>query len=55
MRSPVERHSEEAEQVVRDIRRAARRQYSAEEKVQDRDCGAARRGQHRRAMPQGRD
>ena len=33
MRSPVERHSEEAEQVVRDIRRAARRQYSAEEKV----------------------
>jgi transposase len=33
MRSPVERHSEEAEQVVRDIRRAVRRQYSAEEKV----------------------
>jgi transposase len=33
MRSLVERHSEEAEQVVRDIRRAARRQYSAEEKV----------------------
>jgi transposase len=33
MRSPAERHSEEAEQVVRDIRRAARRQYSAEEKV----------------------
>ncbi len=33
MRSPVERHSEEAEQVVRDIRRAVRRQYSAKEKV----------------------
>ena len=33
MRSPVERHSEEAEQVVRDIRRVVRRQYSAEEKV----------------------
>jgi transposase len=33
MRSPVERHSEEAEQVVRDIRPAVRRQYSAEEKV----------------------
>jgi transposase len=33
MRSLAERHSEEAEQVVRDIRRAARRQYSAEEKV----------------------
>src|SRR6202034_2511610 len=33
MRSAVERQSEEAEQVVRDIRRAARRQYSAEEKV----------------------
>jgi transposase len=33
MRSPVERHSEEAEQVVRDIRRSVRQQYSAEEKV----------------------
>src|ERR1700753_995798 len=33
MRSAVERQSEEAEKVVRDIRRAARRQYSAEEKV----------------------
>src|ERR1700729_4418299 len=33
MRSPVERHSEEAEQVVRDVRRAVRRQFSAEEKV----------------------
>ena len=33
MRSAVERQSEEAEQVVRDIRRATRRQYSAEEKV----------------------
>jgi transposase len=33
MRSPVEGHSEEAEEVVRDIRRAVRRQFSAEEKV----------------------
>ena len=33
MRSPVERHSEEAERVVREIRRAVRRQFSAEEKV----------------------
>jgi len=33
MRSPAERHSDGAEQVVRDIRRAVRRQYSAEEKV----------------------
>jgi transposase len=33
MRSPVERHSEKAEQVVREIRRAVRRQFSAEEKV----------------------
>src|ERR1700756_5056320 len=33
MRSKVERHSEEAEKVVRDIRRATRRQYSAEETV----------------------
>jgi transposase len=33
MRSSVERQSEAAEKVVRDIRRASRRQYSAEEKV----------------------
>jgi transposase-like protein len=33
MRSKVERHSEEAEKTVRDIRRATRRQYSAEEKI----------------------
>ena len=33
MRSAVERQSEEAEKAVRDIRRATRRQYSAEEKV----------------------
>jgi hypothetical protein len=30
MRSKVERHSEEAEKAVRDVRRATRRQYSAE-------------------------
>src|SRR6202140_638255 len=33
MRSKVERHSEEAEKRVRDIRRATRRQYSAEDKI----------------------
>ena len=33
MRSKVEWQSEEAEKAVRDIRRATRRQYSAEEKV----------------------
>jgi len=33
MRTAAERQSEEAEKVVRDIRRANRRQYSAEEKV----------------------
>ena len=33
MRSKVERQSDEAEKAVRDIRRATRRQYSAEEKV----------------------
>src|SRR5580704_844241 len=33
MRSAVERQSEEAEKIVRDIRRATRRQYTAEEKV----------------------
>ena len=33
MRSKAELHSEAAERTVRDIRRATRRQYSAEEKV----------------------
>ena len=33
MRSKAEQHSDEAEKAVRDIRRATRRQYSAEEKV----------------------
>jgi transposase len=33
MRAQAERHSKEAEKTVRDIRRATRRQYSAEEKV----------------------
>ena len=33
MRSKVDRHSEEAEKTVRDIRRVTRRQYSAEDKV----------------------
>jgi transposase len=33
MRTQAERQSEGAEKVVRDIRRATRRQYSAEEKV----------------------
>jgi poly(3-hydroxybutyrate) depolymerase len=55
MRSQVELHSEEAEQRVRATRRATRRQYLAEEKVRISGCGAARRRQHRRAVPQGRD
>ena len=33
MRTKVETDSEEAEKRVRDIRRATRRQYSAEEKI----------------------
>ena len=33
MRSKMETHSDEAEKRVRDIRRATRRQYSAEEKI----------------------
>jgi len=33
MRSKAERHSEEAKKAVRDIRRATRRQFAAEEKV----------------------
>jgi transposase len=33
MRSRVEQHSEKAEKAIRAIRRATRRQYSAEEQV----------------------
>ena len=33
MRSKTDTHSEEAEKAVRDIRRATRRQFAAEEKV----------------------
>jgi len=33
MRSKTDHHSEEAEKAVRDIRRATRRQFAAEEKV----------------------
>jgi transposase len=33
MRTAVQRQSEEAEKIVRDMRRATRRQHSAEEKV----------------------
>ena len=33
MRSSVEQQSEEAEKIVRDIRRATRRQYTTEKKV----------------------
>ena len=40
---------EPAEQVVKDIRRATRRQFSAEEKHSA--VGPARRGQHRRVVP----
>jgi hypothetical protein len=39
--APVERPSQEAKQIVRDIRRAAQPRYSAE-KGADYDCGAAR-------------
>ena len=41
---------EPAEQVVRNIRRRTRKQYSAEEKIRDCAVGPARRGQHRRAV-----
>jgi hypothetical protein len=48
----MERRSEEAEKVVRDIRRAARREYSAE--VKARILIASLRGENSigRAMPQ---
>ncbi len=42
------------EKTIRDIRRATRRQYSAEEKIRIVLDGLARRGQHRRAVPPGR-
>ena len=54
MRSQVEQRSEAAEKTVRDIRRATRRQYSAEDKVRIVIAGSARRRQRRRAVPQGR-
>jgi len=50
MRSKVEQHSEEAEKPIRDIRRAIRRQYSAEEKV--RIVIAGLRGEDRSARAQ---
>ena len=43
----VEARSDEAEKAVRDIRRATRRHYSAEDKIGTRDRRPARRGQHR--------
>ena len=45
MRSKADTHSEEAEKAVRDIRRATRRLYSAEEKVRIVNCRPARRRQ----------
>jgi transposase len=42
---------EPAEQVVKEIRRATRRQFSAEEKIPHRPVRTSRRGQHRRAVP----
>jgi hypothetical protein len=47
MRSKVERHSEEAEKAVRDIRRGDPPAVRSGGKGPDRDCGSARRGQHR--------
>src|SRR5205807_2117586 len=41
---------EPAEQVVKEVRRATRRQFSAEEKIRSPER-SARRGQHRRAVP----
>ena len=41
---------EPAEQIVKEIRLATRRQFSAEEKIR-RPFGSARRGQYRRAVP----
>ena len=46
---------EPAEQLVKEIRRATRRQFSAEEKIRIVDVRAARREQHCRAVPSRRD
>ena len=53
MRSKAELHSEAAEKTVRDIRRATRRQYSAEEKVRIIIAGLRGEDSCRRAVPQG--
>jgi transposase len=46
---------EPAEQLVKEIRRATRRQFSAKEKIRIVLTRFAQRGQHRRAVPARRD
>ena len=46
---------EPAEQVIKQIRRATRRQFSAEEKIRIVLSGLRGEGQHRRAVPAGGD
>ncbi len=51
MRAPVERQSEEAEKIVRDIRRATRRQYTAGGLAREKVCSTIlRRGLTTRAL-----
>ncbi len=51
MRQRNKQAPQSAEEIVRDIRRATRRQFSAEEKIRIVLEGLPRRGQHRRALP----
>ena len=55
MRQKSVPEKEPATQVVKDIRRATRRHFSAEDKIRIVLEGPARRGQHRRALPARRD
>ena len=55
MRQKSETPNRSSEQVVKDIRRATRKQHSAEEKIRIVLDGLARRIQHRRAVPARRD
>jgi hypothetical protein len=55
MRSTVERQSEAAEKVVRDIRRATPTAIYRGGKGPHCDRGTAGRGKHCRTVPQGRD
>ena len=47
MRQKSGSEKQPAEETIKDIRRATRRHFSAEEKIRSRAGGAPRRGEHR--------